>query len=396
MTEPSSPEHRISRVGEAAGLIGGRNETRAARPTIVDPGRIRSLDGLRAISIGLVVFGHLSGTRHFLPEHLGNFFGVGDLGVRVFFVISGFLITRLLLEEVEAQGRIHLGKFYFRRTFRIFPPYYAFLLGLLAINAAGWLGLNPGDLPHAFTYTSNYNPGRSWNVGHTWSLAVEEQFYLLWPAVLLLLGRRRGLWAAAGFFVVSPFIRLLLWRLGGPSIGVGHRFETVADAIAIGCVLAASAEWLRGQPRYKAFMDSRWFCLVPAVVASASLLGDRPRLSFLFGFSVMNLGIAACVHWCVVQHDGRIGRVLNSAPFVYVGVLSYSIYLWQQVFLNRESAAALNQFPANLICAAAASLLSFYAIERPSLALRRHLERRWFSAHRSRRTRATAASTAEA
>ena len=384
------------RVGEAAGQIEQAARTRGARPAIPEPDRIPSLDGLRAISIALVVFGHLSGTQHFLPERVGSFFGVGDLGVRVFFVISGFLITRLLLTEVEARGRIHLGKFYLRRTFRIFPPYYAFLLALLAMNAAGWLALNVGDLTHAVTYTSNYHPGRSWNVGHTWSLSVEEQFYLLWPAVLLLLERRRALWAAAGFFVLSPFIRLSLWWLGGPSIGVGHRFETVADAIAIGCVLAGSAERLRCHPRYRAFMDSRWFGLVPAVVMSASLLGDRPRLSFLFGFSVMNLGIALCVHWCVVHHHGRIGRVLNAAPFVYVGVLSYSMYLWQQIFLNRESAAVLNQFPANLLLAAAASVLSFYAIERPSLALRRHLERRWFVADSARRARPAAPSTAEA
>jgi peptidoglycan/LPS O-acetylase OafA/YrhL len=356
-----------------------RAEIGAPPPAPADAGRIPSLDGLRAISIGLVVFRHLCGTGHFLPERVGSFVEIGDLGVRVFFVISGFLITTLLLDELDASGRVHLGKFYLRRTFRIFPPYYAFLLAVLATSAAGWLALNPGDLMHAVTYTSNYHGERSWHVGHTWSLSVEEQFYLLWPAVLLLAGRRGALAAAAGLFMASPFIRLGLWWWGGPEIGIGHRFETVADAIAIGCVLAGSAAWLRRQPLYSRLLDSRLFALVPVVVLAASLLHDRPRLSFLFGFSIMNLGIAACLHWCVIHHEGRIGRVLNSGPLVYVGVLSYSIYLWQQVFLIRESAATLNQFPVNLLGVIAASVVSFYAIERPWLALRRRLERRWFA-----------------
>ena len=372
----------MDHVSESARATEGpmmmRAEIGAPPPVPVDGGRIPSLDGLRAISIGLVVFRHLCGTGNFLPDRVGGFFEVGDLGVRVFFVISGFLITTLLLNELDASGRVHLGKFYLRRTFRIFPPYYAFLLAVLAASAAGWLALHPGDLAHAFTYTSNYHADRSWPVGHTWSLSVEEQFYLLWPAVLLVAGRRRALVAAAAFFLASPVIRLGLWWWGGPEIGIGHRFETVADAIAIGCVLAGSAAWLQGQPLYSRLLDSRLFVLAPVAVLAASLLHDRPRLSCLFGFSVMNLGIAACLHWCVIHHEGRIGRVLNSAPLVYVGVLSYSIYLWQQVFLDRESAAALNQFPANLLGVIAASVVSFYAVERPWLALRRRLERRWF------------------
>jgi peptidoglycan/LPS O-acetylase OafA/YrhL len=113
------------------------------------------------------------------------------------------------------------------------------------------------------------------------------------------------------------------------------------------------------------------------------MLHDRPRLAFLFGFSTMNVGIALCVHWCVIHHAGRIGRVLNSGPLVYVGVLSYSIYLWQQIFLDRTSDALLDQFPVNLLGVIAASLVSFYVIERPSLAVRQWLERRWFVPERS-------------
>ena len=156
--------------------------------------RIRSLDGLRAVSIILVMISHLIGVRGFLvPEAAGRVFELGELGVRVFFVISGFLITSILLRELAEHNSVDLVRFYFRRTLRIFPPYYLFVLVLAIVQAIGLITLNPGDLSHALSYSSNYHPQRSWFVGHTWSLAVEEQFYILWPAILLLLGKRKGL-----------------------------------------------------------------------------------------------------------------------------------------------------------------------------------------------------------
>src|SRR4051812_33530313 len=143
--------------------------------------RIPSLDGLRAISIAFVLFAHLAGTRNFPASRVvGKIVDFGALGVHVFFVISGYLITRLLLEELERRQRISLGRFYLRRTLRIFPPYYAFILALVAAQALGWLQLASRDVMHAMTYTSNYYLERSWFTGHTWSLSVEEQFYLLW------------------------------------------------------------------------------------------------------------------------------------------------------------------------------------------------------------------------
>ena len=139
--------------------------------------RIPSLDGLRAISITLVLVAHLAGTRNFpLSEATGNFWGLGEFGVRVFFVISGFLITGLLMQELAQEGRIRLGRFYLRRTLRIFPPYYTLLAALGLASVFGAVTLAPHDLLHGATYTSNYYLGRSWFLGHSWSLSVEEQF----------------------------------------------------------------------------------------------------------------------------------------------------------------------------------------------------------------------------
>jgi peptidoglycan/LPS O-acetylase OafA/YrhL len=342
--------------------------------------RIPSLDGLRAVSIGMVVFSHLAGTRGFpISTKVANILPLGELGVRVFFVISGFLITNLLLDEWNRRGTISLSRFYFRRTFRILPPYYVLVAAVGAASFLQLVQLAPADLAHAITYTSNYYAERSWWVGHTWSLAVEEQFYLLWPAVLLLAGRRRGFIVAAAVVLVSPFVRLAIWQLAPSSTGgIGHGFESVADSLAIGCLLAGLANWLMAQAWYRRILESPAFLLVPLIVLAASALHEHPRPYFFVSFTVMNVGAALCVHWAVTYHKGGVGRFLNAPPIAFIGVISYSIYLWQQLFLNRDSASVVGTFPLNIVLVAAAALASFYLIERPSLRTRHRLEGRLF------------------
>ena len=176
--------------------------------------RIRSLDGLRALSIALVILGHLGGTRGFPLASAGSFAGM--LGVRVFFVISGYLITRLLLDEHERSGSIRLSGFYFKRIFRIFVPYYGFLAIIVCAARVGCVQLAPGDLGYALVYAGDHHlhaewtHGR-WTLGHTWSLAVEEQFYLLWPVLLVMLGARRALFVAAATLVLAPMGWLFVW-----------------------------------------------------------------------------------------------------------------------------------------------------------------------------------------
>ncbi|HET9832111.1 MAG TPA: acyltransferase, partial [Vicinamibacterales bacterium] len=245
--------------------------------------RIPSLDGLRAVSIGLVLVAHLAGTRGFpVSVESTQILALGELGVHVFFVISGFLITRLLLNDIARTGKISLGDFYFRRTMRIFPAYYVFLAALAGLASAGLIQLASGDMTHALTYTSNYAAARSWFVGHTWSLSVEEQFYLLWPALLVIAGRRRALWFALFTVAVVPLIRLGSWELlRASSDGIGHRFETVADAIAIGCLLAGTRDWLHQQALYRRALESVWFVAVPCFALGGSLLYDHPVAHFL-------------------------------------------------------------------------------------------------------------------
>jgi peptidoglycan/LPS O-acetylase OafA/YrhL len=347
-------------------------------PRSADQNRIPSLDGLRAISIAMVLLAHLSGTLGFpMSAASGRFLGLGELGVHVFFVISGYLITGLLMDELALAGRISLSRFYLRRTLRIFPAYYAFVVILFLASRAGWVQLAPHDVAHGITYTSNYYPARSWYFGHTWSLSVEEQFYLLWPALLVLAGRRRAVVIAALTVLLVPVIRVASWELMRWSgDGIGHRFETVADAIAAGCVLAGVRPWLHASFGYRKALASPWFAVVPLVVVAANLLHEHPVAYFLGGLTLVNVGIALCLDRCITVSDGPLGRMLNTAPMVFVGGLSYSLYLWQQVFLNRDSSSGLSTFPANLVLAVAAALASYYIVECPALRFRRWLEKR--------------------
>jgi peptidoglycan/LPS O-acetylase OafA/YrhL len=344
------------------------------------PNRFPSLDGLRAISISFVIMSHLLSAPGFfkLPFPL-NKPSYGAFGVRVFFVISGFLISSLLFAEIRKTTTVSLPKFYFRRSFRIFPAFYANIAVMMVL---AWLGietLRDGDVLHAATYTTNYHYDRAWTLGHTWSLAVEEQFYLLWPAILLVLGKRRGLWIAAAFVLAAPVIRVTTYLFHLSDIrGIGETFQTVGDSIAAGCVLAGYRDVLDRSQRYLALQKSPLFALVPLAALVASSFDVRPSIDYPIGETIMNVCIALTIDWCLRHHEGRIGRVLNSAPFAFVGTLSYSLYLWQQIFLDHASKAWFAVFPLNLVLVVGAALASYYIVERPFLRWRERLEPRLF------------------
>jgi peptidoglycan/LPS O-acetylase OafA/YrhL len=343
--------------------------------------RIPSLDGLRALSIAMVLWGHLYGTRNYWWAQ-GGFWDVGELGVRFFFVISGLLITRLLLQEVADTGQIDLKRFYFRRTLRIFLPYYAFLLFLLLARPLGWFALTDSDLAYGFTYTSNYHLTRSWSIGHTWSLSVEEQFYLLWPAALLWLGVSRGLLVSGLVLLLCPVLRLAwFWFWPERTDGIGHQFETVADALALGCLLAGKAYWPEPvRAFYEWILQSRLMMAVPLVAIVTNAMHEHPLLFFFLGHTVVNVCAALCIDWAVRRQAGLIGRTLNSRPLVWIGVMSYSLYLWQQLFLNRHSESWTTSFPQNLVFVLAVAWVSYLLIERPALQLRQWLEPKIFVA----------------
>jgi peptidoglycan/LPS O-acetylase OafA/YrhL len=336
-------------------------------------GRISSLDGLRAISIVFVFFGHIDGTLHASP--LFHWLPFADFGVRVFFVLSGFLITSLLLKELEVTQKISLKNFYMRRIFRIFPASYTYILIVFIFAEFHLIFLNAHDILHAVTYTSNYYNGRSWYVGHLWSLSVEEQFYLLWPLMLGLSGRRRGMIIAALVCLFVPVIRMTEFHyILASREGMGAWFETAADSLAIGCLLAGTRNWLSRQSAYMKFLSSRLFVIVPILILSMNYWHLHLRYKYSIIWPIMNLGIALSIDWCIRFPDNAMGRFLNWRPVAFVGVLSYSLYLWQQPFLNRNVNSLLTSFPVNVAFAFCAALASYYLVEKPFLKLKKHFE----------------------
>jgi len=325
------------------------------------------LDGLRAVSILLVLAGHIAGTRH--AYSLAGFLRFGDfahLGVRVFFVISGFLITTLLIAEHKKTETVSIRGFYFRRTLRIFPAFYFFLLVIAACSRFGLITLSKGDLLHGLTYTINYDSQRSWWVGHIWSLSVEEQFYLLWPATIVVFGLRRAFLGALGIVLLAPVLRvafLQYWR----TAPVGDWFPTTADSIATGCLLAACMHYFELRAPWRK-VTRYW----PVFAALALLLNVKAsgRLSAGMFETLINVCIAVCIAHFSTTTEGLAARVLNWRPAVFIGVLSYSLYLWQQPFLNRYSSSFLCSFPVNLVLVFSVALACHYAVEKPFLALR--------------------------
>ena len=334
--------------------------------------RLPSLDGLRAISILMVLVGHISGTHGM--AHLD--FGIGDyahLGVVVFFVISGFLITSLLLKEHARTGRVSLKLFYARRALRIFPASYTYLAVMAVLGFTGVISLHWRDLIYASTYTVNYLPAPAWQVGHLWSLSVEEQFYLLWPLAFVALGPRRALWVAAAVILLGPVARFGSWQfLRGTPYRELNMFPLVADCLATGCLLARLRGWLEMRTWYRKLFHPGISLLILAAVLIINRYMDRTVVD-LFGTSLVNAGLAVLIHRSVVNPGDWMGRLLNSRPAAAIGVLSYSLYIWQQLFLNRTSTAWMTAFPQNIVFSVAAALCSYALLEKPLMQLRHRL-----------------------
>jgi peptidoglycan/LPS O-acetylase OafA/YrhL len=340
--------------------------------------RIPSLDGLRAISIFAVIGGHLAATGGLPlnPRILAILEHFPHLGVRVFFVLSGFLITALILEERIKTGRVSLGKFYARRAWRIIPPAYTLLLCLAIANLFHLVDIPWLDYLRSLTYLMNYGPIPAWRVGHLWSLSVEEQFYLIWPFLLFFLPVRLCRYIAVGFILVSAGLRYHLalqtvedlWRLE-------YQFQYAGTAMAFGCLLAIDQKWLQAQSWFRALCASPLTAPLTcaAMLANSLLLRTSGPIGHCFADIVTNLCIVLLVAKFSSSPVGLGARFLNFRPIVFVGTISYSLYLWQQIFTVPGGHAWIFYFPINLLLIFLCALGSYYLIEKPTLRIRQAL-----------------------
>ncbi|WP_446745345.1 acyltransferase family protein [Silvibacterium acidisoli] len=317
--------------------------------------RIASLDGLRAIAILLVLVFHASESDGF-PHWMALPSPYGGFGVRIFFVISGYLITTLLLREEEKTGTISLKSFYIRRSYRIFPAAYVFIL---AVALFGHHLARLKDFLVAIFYVQNYSSHAPifW---HLWSLSIEEQFYLIWPLLFLLFPRRRTGILIAGI-AISPIFRGLAYVLHYPSML--QWFPSMEDALATGCLLAVLGTRL---DPFRKWIDR---LIIPIVVLTVVMLALPYPHGFqpLVLFTLLNVGITLSVdHF--IRHPYRL---LNNPPIEWIGRLSYSLYLWQEPFLFVRSLHGWwTRFPANFAMAFLFACASYYLVEKPVLAFR--------------------------
>lgn len=332
--------------------------------------RVATLDGLRGIAIMLVLLTKLPMTPGFPSAVATRWdFRWGAVGVDLFFVISGYLITTLLIREQRQCGAIHLPSFYMRRSLRILPAYGAYLGVLIAAELVQLIDLSRWDWLAAFTYTVNFQWHPSRWTGHIWSLSVEEHFYLLWPWLVVGLGFVRAGWFAVAVLALSPLARglvLLRW----PEAAVINETWTCfrLDGIAAGCLLAIvgrTPDWERwldrllGQPLA--------FPLIAGCLAGTLSLHWSTKFSLGPAPSIIALCLTGLL-WQVLRWPTHWSTRWLSHPWLTaVGVLSYSLYLWHRVCLPPATADLAFLFPGNVVLLGIIAWLSYTWIEQPAL-----------------------------
>lgn len=331
-----------------------------------------SLNGWRAVSILLVLFSHLTMVNEWLFQnrHWYCRFCDGDLGVRFFFTISGFLITWLMVKEEDESGFISLKNFYIRRALRILPVYVACLLVLALLQLFGVAIQNGHAWLKLLTFTRNFYPGnRSEPVisAHFWSLAVEEQFYCVWPVVFLVLGR--SLCRRIGF-LLCVIVLAVVWKVlallgcysGRLWFAFGeHSTFLYLDCIAYGCMGAILMRARRGNLRW---LNEKY--PVPVFLLACFLIVG-PEISGL-GKGLQDFGFILLLLQSILLPDLAPFRILNRPWMIRIGVLSYSLYIWQELVF------CLWPFPRLWFLSVPATLVpawaSYVFLEKPLFSLR--------------------------
>ena len=353
--------------------------------------RIRELDGWRAVSILLVILHHAiifsfpaTFASHAFVSRFGEY--IGELGVQTFFVISGFVITRLLLREEQQRGSISLPAFYIRRIFRILPIFLLVAAITALLSAFGLTPISRSALLTAVFFVKDMaHPSFDWFLGHTWSLAVEEQFYIVFPLAWILLSRspvtaprRRATVFLVTFFGFLAWTILSQWNLGASFLN--------RSAIVGFCCINFGVLFAIHEQRAR-----RWAQRIPAflplLVAVFLLLRPLPGtpLGRSLYYPIVPIAIGLILAH-TISRPGWVASLLKTPVLQWIGLVSYSAYLWQQLFTAHPSfygspaiARAFHlAIPAIFLIAAA----SYYGIELPIIHLGRRLSQRFTSPER--------------
>jgi peptidoglycan/LPS O-acetylase OafA/YrhL len=341
-------------------------------------GYLPTLDGWRAVAILLVLACHsgdqtlalLSGLgarfplndpvrAYWLKEHLG------DWGVHIFFTLSGYLITSRLVREAS-RGRVSLKEFYTRRVFRIQPAALTYLTVVGALALSGKLDVLPGAWLSALLCYANLHHHWSWSTGHFWTLAIEEQFYLAWPLLFVMLGERRRLLGAVALTLAFSVWRAMAFKFQiAMTADWSVRTDMQAEYLMWGCAFAL---WKANAG------DSALITRLTRPLPLALALGLMTLSGLVSAGAVLRTAGAGATGLVLMATSTRpetwLGRLLELRPVAWLGRISYSLYLWQQLFFawdgfRSPSLGRLQSLPWNIAAALACALASYKFIEQP-------------------------------
>lgn len=340
--------------------------------------RVPELDGFRGIALLLVLLGHFFQFSLISPGPWGE---VASLGVLLFFALSGYLITSLLCSESRSAGAVDLKKFYTRRALRLLPAAWLLIMTVAVLKVAGAVEDESwGGVVGSLLYVRNVL-GSGHTLGHLWSLSLEEQFYFLWPIAFVLFPRHR-LSISIGVTVGVALLRSGLWaldvfdhRTGVFYLRPWFRF----DSIMCGCVLALLRQhnpgWFDAPPGWaRAVTHPGW--VIPALVATMLLnWKSGPQWWCLSVQTVMVVLLLARV---IMHGSTLVTGALRTPSLGTVGRLSYSLYLWQQIFVVTKLPdwGPLRAPFLDVLMAALCGLISYRFVEQPFLRLKERFQSR--------------------
>lgn len=335
--------------------------------------RLAYLDGWRAIAVAVVIQSHLLGFRiePLWLKAIARWAPAGQIGVLVFFFISGYVITRSALGEIGKTGDFSVPGFYIRRVFRIIPPLALYLIVCLILGAFGIVAFTPGNALPAFLYVCNIGPpvgDCAWLGGHTWSLAFEEQFYLLFAPLLVLILLRRMPFPPHLLFAIAFCLAPLIFPLSY----IGWRSYLLTYGLFAGGVLAARyeavlARWLTGRADLVFWLTALLVFVATPLTLWWQGIADNYPLTFIITIPLMVLA----------SGSSRVRPFFEMGWLRYLGRISYGIYLWQEL----ATSALFDRGPLAFELLALAGVvvlcaILFEAMEKPLISAGRRLAER--------------------
>ncbi len=341
-------------------------------------GYIPTLNGWRAFSILYVLAFH--GSWLYLAagglapnESAWKIMGTGVLGVYFFFGISGFLITTRLLEEHKKNGTVSLKSFYWRRFFRIIPIVMAFLMVISLLSGLGWVDVPFKSILSSIFFFRNYSSEGDWYTGHFWSLSMEEHYYLIWPGLFCLFMKMKKPWIPIlGILLLVPLWRSIEYRhqILTPYLpGVEYKFRS--DLFFDYMMWGSFTAYLNTLPRFKAFFQkwTRGWMIFPAILVMHYLCFKTVPLHD----SMKAIIIQLCILLTVNFPSSAFSKFLEGKWLVLIGLYSYSLYVWQQLFFapithRIQGLEMLQSLPASLILLMTTAYVSYNFLETPAIA----------------------------